>query len=200
MTDMSNASSTLTLRVASAFEAARDGDAQATALLLNQYRGLIRRTLSERLGADLGKTRDLEDLEQDVAIRLMRSLDKHQWRGRKAFQQWLRLLARGEIVDQIREVQALKRGGDTPHTPLFEDAVGSARAGLETQADQAKRLAWLQAKLDALPFNYAQAIILSTLGHTYSEIGVLLGVSAEAARKLVSRGKAKLLEGDIPET
>ena len=71
---MSDASSTLTVRIASAFEAARDGDHQATALILNQYKGLIRRTLHERLGDQLGKTRDIDDLEQDVAIRLMRSL------------------------------------------------------------------------------------------------------------------------------
>ena len=117
---MSDASSTLTVRIASAFEAARDGDHQATALILNQYKGLIRRTLHERLGDQLGKTRDLDDLEQDVAIRLMRSLDKHEWRvGRKAFQQWLRLLARSEIVDQLREVQAIKRGGNAPHSSLM---------------------------------------------------------------------------------
>ena len=196
---MSDASSTLTLRVASAFEAAREGDPKATALLLSQYRGLIRRTLTERLGESLGKTRDLEDLEQDVAIRLMKSLDKHQWRGRKAFQQWLRLLARGEIVDQIREVQALKRGGDAQHSPVYEEALQSHNAGLETQADNARRLAWLQTRLDQLPFNYAQAIVLSTLGHSYQEIGDLLEVSAEAARKMVSRGKAKILDDGLPK-
>ena len=191
---MSDASSTLTVRIASAFEAARDGDHQATALILNQYTGLIRRTLHERLGDQLGKTRDIDDLEQDVAIRLMRSLSKHEWRGRKAFQQWLRLLARGEIVDQLREVQALKRGGNAPHSPLTEEMVSAERPGLETQAEQARQLAWLQSKLDALPFNHAQAIILSVVGHSYPEIGDMLGVSAEAARKLVTRGKKKLLD------
>ena len=193
---MSDPSSTLTIRIASAFEAARDGDNRATALILNQYKGLIRRTLRERLGESLGKTRDLDDLEQDVAIRLMKSLDKHQWRGRKAFQQWLRLLARGEIVDQIREVQALKRGGNSPHSPILEDALSSLNPGLETQAEHARQLAWIQTKLDALPFNNAQAIILSVLGHSYPEIGEALDISAEAARKLVSRGKKKLMDDD----
>jgi len=196
---MMDASSTLTRRVASAFDAARDGDPQATTLLLNQYRGLIRRTLAERLGGNLAKTRDLEDLEQDVAIRLMRSLDKHEWRGRKAFQQWLKLLARGEVIDQIREVQALKRGGDAQHAQIYEEALQSPQPGLETQADHAKKLLWLQSRLDALPLPQAQAIILSTLGHSYAEIGSMLEVSAEAARKMVSRGKAKILDDGLPQ-
>ena len=190
---MSDASSTLTVRVETAFEAARQGDHNATALLLTQYRGLIRRTIAERLGQQLAKTRDLEDLEQDVAIRLMKSLDKHEWRGRKAFQQWLRLLARGEVVDQIREVQALKRGGDAPHSSALEESLPGNKPGLETSADRHRQLHGLQAQLDALPLNYAQAIILSVVGHTYPEIADILDVTPEAARKLVSRGKEKLL-------
>ena len=39
----------------------------------------------KRLGDQLGKTRDIDDLEQAVAIRLMRSLSKHEWRGKKHF-------------------------------------------------------------------------------------------------------------------
>ena len=190
---MSDASSTLTVRVESAFEAARQGDQNATALLLTQYRGLIRRTISERLGQQLVSTRDLEDLEQDVAIRLIKSLDKHEWRGRKAFQQWLRLLARGEVVDQIREVQALKRGGNAHHSTAVEESLPANKPGLETSADRQRQLDILQTQLDELPLNYAQAIILSVLGHTYPEIGLILDVTPEAARKLVSRGKEKLL-------
>lgn len=190
---MSEASSTLTVRVESAFEAARQGDQNATALLLTQYRGLIRRTISERLGQQLVSTRDLEDIEQDVAIRLMKSLDKHEWRGRKAFQQWLRLLARGEVVDQIREVQALKRGGNAHHSTAVEESLPANKPGLETSADRQRQLDILQTQLDELPLNYAQAIILSVLGHTYPEIGLILDVTPEAARKLVSRGKEKLL-------
>ena len=56
----------------------------------------------------------------------MRSLSKHGGEE-KAFQQWLRLLARGEIVDQLREVQALKRGGNAPHSSLTEDIVSAER-------------------------------------------------------------------------
>ncbi|MEC9466013.1 MAG: sigma-70 family RNA polymerase sigma factor [Myxococcota bacterium] len=174
--------------------AAIAGDAEARQALLQRYRYFIRRAVLDFRNTPGARQRDeTGDLEQEIAITVLENISEYQWHGRKAFHAWLRKLAKGELIDRYRYHHAAKRdvNRDTGHTAL--DAKVAGGPGAETRADQQERMEQLQRLLDRLPTTQAQAVMLFHIGHSHQEIGEILDCSAEAARKLVARGRARLV-------
>ena len=174
--------------------AAIAGDLQARQLLLERYRYFIRRAVLDFRNTPGARGRDdTGDLEQEIAITVLENISGYQWHGRKAFHAWLRKLAKGELIDRYRYQHAAKRdvARDTGHTALAAQAVQGP--GAETRADERGRMEQLQSLLDRLPTTQAQAIMLFHVGHSHQEIAEILDCSPEAARKLVARGRARLV-------
>ena len=174
--------------------AAIRGDAHSRAWLITRYRYFIRRAVLDFRNSPSSRHRDdTMDLEQEIAIAVLENLSEYEWQGRKAFHAWLRKIAKGELIDRYRYQHAQKRNiaMDTGTNALHGHA--KQGAGLETQADVHQRFAALHELLDQLPAAQAQAIMLFHMGHAHKEIGEILDCSAEAARKLVARGRARLV-------
>ncbi len=171
---------------------AASGDREAQAALLGRYRYFIRRAVRARLGASLRGREATSDLEQEVALEVLRSLAGHEWRGRGAFVAWLRRIAADEVIDVARYHAAARR--DPRRETELTDALARPTAATSPEAwiDERRRLRDLEVMLDALPDAQAKAVVLFYQGHSHAEIGEVLGVSAEAARKHVARGRAKL--------
>jgi RNA polymerase sigma factor (sigma-70 family) len=167
------------------------GDRDAQEALLTRYRYFIRRAVRARLGPALRGRESTSDLEQEVAIEVLRSLARHEWRGHSAFVAWLRRLAADEVIDAAR-YHAAQRRDPGRETPADERLAGRPRASPESWLDEARRMHELEQLLDTLPDQQAQAVVLFYQGHSHAEIGAVLGTSAEAARKHVARGRAKL--------
>ena len=174
--------------------AAIAGDKEARQTLLERYRYFIRRAVLDfRNSANARERDDTVDLEQEIAMTVLENISGYQWQGRKAFHAWLRKLAKGELIDRYRYQHAAKRDAalDTGASALNVHIQGGP--GAETRADEQGRMGQLQALLDQLPTAQAQAVMLYHVGHTHAEIGEILDCSAEAARKLVARGRARLV-------
>ena len=180
--------------------AAIRGDAKSREWLITRYRYFIRRSVLDFRNSPSSRHRDdTMDLEQEIAIAVLENLSEYEWQGRKAFHAWLRKIAKGELIDRYRYQHAQKRNiaMDTGTHALQSHPKGGA--GLETQADVHQKFATLQELLDQLPAAQAQAVMLFHMGHAHKEIGEILDCSAEAARKLVARGRARLvtLKGEV---
>jgi len=170
------------------------GDRAGQQELLERYRYFIRRAVRERMGEALRAKEATVDLEQDVALAIIRSLAGQRWQGRAAFMGWLRQVARGEVIDTARYHQAARRES-AREAPLDEGRAVPARApepSPESRIDLQRQVQALERLLDALPAHQAQAVVLFYQGHSHAEIGLVLGCTAEAARKHVARGRAKL--------
>ncbi len=174
--------------------AAIRGDAPSRTWLINRYRYFIRRAVLDFRNGPVRHRRDeTVDLEQEIAIAVLENLSEYEWQGRKAFHAWLRKIAKGELIDRYRYQHAQKRNiaMDTGTHALGAHQLKGP--GLETEADVQKRFAVLHKLLDQLPATQAQAVMLFHMGHTHKEMGEILDCSAEAARKLVARGRARLI-------
>lgn len=186
--------STLSEEIEPIVAAAIQGDAQARQTLLTRYRYFIRRSVLDFRNAPASRQRDdTTDLEQEIAITVLENLSEYEWQGRKAFHAWLRKLAKGELIDRYRYNRAQKRDAALDTGTGALQAHGQSGAGLETQVGMKQRFETLHQLLDQLPSAQAQAVMLFHMGHAHKEIGEILECSAEAARKLVARGRARLV-------
>jgi RNA polymerase sigma factor (sigma-70 family) len=172
------------------------GDAVARAALFARYWPVIRQIVRACRYRMTGATRlreTTQDLEQEVAMEVLQALPKQRWQGRQAFKAWLHKLAAATIVDAQRYNLAQRRDQRIETGVERADLLSPPAASPESAVDDSRRIATLVQLLDRLKPQYAGAVMLHHLGYTYAEIGELLGCTAEASRKLVSRGEAKLV-------
>jgi RNA polymerase sigma-70 factor (ECF subfamily) len=134
------------------FAAACSADAAALEALLDHVRPI----LLDRLRALLpGYLRDevAEDLAQDTLLLVAEKITSGevQWRGREAFEAWLRLLAEGKHSDWWKHVTALKRDfrRDRHEQPGVSGDVGWLE-GAARDSETPSRLAVRQEREDAL--------------------------------------------------
>jgi RNA polymerase sigma factor (sigma-70 family) len=174
---------------------AAGGDQRALAELLERYWPFIRTIVHRRkqaMGAALGWREQTEDLEQDVALRLLRELPKHEWRGGGALRAWIAKLVSAEVVDVNRYHRAKKRDRAAETGLEAADAVPLRTRSPETKADDHERAAQLKQALATMKPKYSEAVILHQMGYSQAEAGDILGCTEEAARKLTARGLSQL--------
>lgn len=191
---------TLSETVESLVAAAAAGDRGAQQRLLNEYWPVIRQAVrgrKTRLHPKLAAREQTQDLQQQVAIKLLANLGKHEWQGQSAFTAWVRKLADMEVLDTYKRHAADKRAA-AAETQITEPDGNKAGRGAgpspETEADQKARLDSLLGQIEQLKSEYATALLMYHMGFSHAEIGETLACSSEAARKLVSRGRVALLK------
>lgn len=129
---------------------------------------------------------DADDLEQEVHIRLWRALERDRIGAFNA--SYIQRIVLTTVVDAIR------RHSVRAAEALPEDEQGATtealveRRGPEQRAGETERMAVLMRCLHELPPRRRQPVSLHLQGFGFPEIGELTGVSAESARKLVTRG------------
>ncbi|MEE8409994.1 MAG: sigma-70 family RNA polymerase sigma factor [Myxococcota bacterium] len=176
---------------------AASGDLVAQAELFELYWPVIRQIVRGcrfRFGADIRAREQTQDLEQEVALEILLALPKQRWQGRQAFKAWMRKLAAAKVIDRHRYHRAKRRDRRMETGIEGADRADNLQRSPESKADDQRRLEQLSELLDAIKPEYAGAVMLHHLGYAHAEIGEMLECSAEAARKLVSRGEAKLVK------
>jgi RNA polymerase sigma-70 factor, ECF subfamily len=180
---MTTAQTTITTKQAAELVArAQQGDQMAFATLYEQYRPLVYRFLRRRLdGADEA----VEDLTEDVFVKLYEKLDRYVERG-LPFTAWLYRIAHNQLVDYVRTLprqsaQSLDVVADVP-----EHQTGSEyRSVLDRQT--------LEPALARLTAEQRQAVQLRFLqGMSVAETAATMGRSEEAVKKLQARALANL--------
>ena len=158
------------------------GDQEAFATLYEQYRPLVYRFLRRRLdGAD----ETVEDLTEDVFVKLYEKLDRYVERG-LPFTAWLYRIAHNQLVDYVRTLprhtaQPLDLIADVP-----EHQTGSEyRSVLDRET--------LEPAMARLTAEQRQAVELRFLkGMSVAETAAQMGRSEEAVKKLQARALANL--------
>ncbi len=161
---------------------AQQGDQQAFADLYEHYRPLVYRFLRRRLD---GTDEVVEDLTEDVFVKLYEKLDRYVERG-LPFTAWLYRIAHNQLVDYVRTLprqtaQPLDMVADIP-----EHQTGSEyRSVLDRQT--------LEPALARLTPEQRQAVELRFLqGMSVAETAATMGRSEEAVKKLQARALANL--------
>jgi RNA polymerase sigma factor (sigma-70 family) len=192
---MSDTTNTSSAQLEALVRAAALGDIPARDELLRRYWPLICKVVRERknhMPRALRLREETQDLEQQVAIRVLREIPKHEWQNSGALAAWIRRLADAEVIDVHRYHKAQKRDRGAEDELVTGEQPARQTRGPETRMDQQAKVDALEAALDKIKPEYANAVRLNALGYSHPEIGAILGCTPEAARKLVARGLSKL--------
>lgn len=150
--------------------------------LIRQYSGLIRAKLH---GTDRSLTpADLDDLEQEVRIRLWQTLKRERVLEQPA--SLIRRLVLSVAVDASRRVQA--RGGKHAHVGLEAQEELTGSTDLVELADFQARIEQVEVVLRGFEADRARVIRLYLAGFTTDEIGRLMAYTEAKARNMLYRG------------
>jgi RNA polymerase sigma-70 factor, ECF subfamily len=142
---------------------------------------------------------EAEDLTQEVFLRVDRGLPD--FKGDSKLSTWIYRIATNVATDRIRS-RSSHEGRFGKAIPLDEqllansvDLTGDKNPSLEKQAMREEMSACVQGYIDSLPEKYRVPVTLSEIGGlSNKEIAEALGVTVEAVKIRLHRGRAKLKE------
>lgn len=163
-------------------------------VILEEYGGWLRRTLARLCPVDLGI--QVEDLEQEVAMRLWRALERETEIDHPA--SFLYRVAATATLDAMRRARArrtkqqdaLEEEDETAASRQLSDPGPSP----ERTAQQNQLLAAAEDLLRELPPDRRRAVRLYLRGFNAAEIADLTGWTEPRARNLLYRGLSALRE------
>jgi RNA polymerase sigma-70 factor, ECF subfamily len=165
--------------------AARDGDRQAFAGLVERY-GRPIYSLAYRM---LGNAEDAEDAAQETFLRAYRSLRAYDFR--RPFSTWMLSIAAHHCIDCLRRRRAVVSLDDAPSwRQVPSDGIDPDRAAED--ADEAERI---EAGLLALPDDYRLVLVLRywhDLG--YSDMASVFGETESAIKSRLHRARRQLAD------
>jgi RNA polymerase sigma-70 factor (ECF subfamily) len=167
----------------------RQGDADAWRSLVRQFHEPLRR-LAYRI---LLNAEDTEDVVQDSWIRIMRALPRFD--GRSSFQTWA---AKIVVRQALTRAQSRKPEMSVEDPGIF-DSGGSVGSGPSRIAvDEARRVETrldIEAALIRLsPEDRAAVLLHFAEGHTFREVGQIMGIPQRTAADRAYRGLRQLQE------
>jgi RNA polymerase sigma-70 factor (ECF subfamily) len=169
----------------------KEGDSDAFTGLFDKYRSRLAVLIHYRLGQDLRRFVDVDDVLQETLIRAYRDIGRFDYRSPGSFMNWLARIAEHVLADlarsegrQKREVNLVRfRSDSNPGGPEPVDSMTPSRIFRESEALQS-----LIRELDRLPEEYRIVILLAKIeGLSTREIAERLGKSGEAASLLLHR-------------
>ena len=191
-------------------QAAAGDDLAAQQLLLLHHHRLLT-IIARKIPSDVASLIAAEDVCQEAYVVAIRDLDQFERRDERSFFNWLGTIAERKLIDAIRALRALKRGGgrkalDLPISGdassmimLLEQVAVHERTPSRSAADH-ELAAALQDALANLSEDYQTALRGRFIdGLTAAEIGTRMGRSEGAVLKLCERGLQQLAVrmGDI---
>ncbi len=180
---------------------AQDGDRRALEDLFSRYLPRIRQIVALRTGRKLRQMLELDDIVQEVLLKLLRGLDRFDANSEGSFRHWLARCAECEIVDRARHLDRKKRGGgqirrfaDCDSRLLRSSIFHDDDAATPSELAQADELAErIEDELLAMSEHNREVIILRAVcGMSYSEVAQELGIEPVSARVAFSRAIDKL--------
>jgi RNA polymerase sigma factor (sigma-70 family) len=159
-----------------------DGSEAAFTALVQRHLPLVRATALRRVGGDAHAA---DDVAQQVFVALARKAPS--LRGHATLCGWLYLSTHHATADWVRREQRRKQREATAHSMQLADSSSDA------SADAARLRPLLDDALVSLKPEEREALVLRFFsGRTFAEIGDVLVLSEEAARKRVDRALEKL--------
>jgi len=169
-------------------QAVAAGDMAAFEQLIERHQTLVVGTIARMLGSNS----DVEDLAQQVFLRVWRSASRYVPRAK--FTTWLLKITRNLVFNEMRRtkrqahvpIQPEAQGEDLP---IKDESVQSpAESLLERELQQA-----IEAAIIELPETQRMALILRRYeGRSYEEIGEILELSVPAVKSVLFRARTEL--------
>ncbi|HEU4389005.1 MAG TPA: sigma-70 family RNA polymerase sigma factor, partial [Blastocatellia bacterium] len=165
-------------------ERVQQGDKQALSDLFQKNIRRLAVLVHYKMSPDLRRFADVDDVVQETLLEAYRDIDQFNYRKPGSFLSWLARIADHVIVDLARSQGRQKRAAElvrfkSESNPLGPDpAVSSTPSRILAEKEN---VALLIAKLDRLPDNYREVILLAKVeGLTTQELAGRLGQSRES--------------------
>jgi RNA polymerase sigma-70 factor (ECF subfamily) len=177
-------------------ERVKQGDPEAFSQLFEKYRSRLAVLIHCKLGSNLRRDADVDDVLQETLLRAYRDISRFDYRAPGSFMSWVARIADHVLADMARSQNRQKRAGE--HVPFRSE---SNPAGPEpadyhtpsrifTENESLRRFVDL---LERLPEDYRRVILLAKVeGLTTSEVAERLEKSNEAASLLLHRALRRL--------
>lgn len=189
--------------VASWIDLARGGSREALGRLLEGCGQYLMAIGSQELQRDLHAKVAASDLVQETFLKAHCSIQSFQGTTEAELLAWLRKILMNSLFNYSRQFRRTEKRDVSRESPLEADwsrvgLTGYLPADVKSPSRCAidnEEVRWLDIALQRLPEDQQQAIRLRTqLGFSFADVGLQLNRSAEAARKLWSRGIERLQE------
>jgi RNA polymerase sigma-70 factor (ECF subfamily) len=176
--------------------AARAGSPEALGRALEACRDYLLRIAQHELGPDLQAKGGASDLVQETVLDAVRDFAHFQGKTEAELLQWLRRLLLNNLADFTRQYRDTAKRQIEQEVRLEDDDSSAERGGGLAAAwpsPSGEAMANEQAEairraVERLPDDYRRVIVLRyQKERSFEEIGELLGLTANAARKLLLR-------------
>jgi RNA polymerase sigma-70 factor (ECF subfamily) len=166
------------------------GDTTAFEQLIERHQALVAGTVARMLGSNS----DVEDIAQQVFIRVWKSAGRYVARAK--FTTWLLKITRNLVFNEMRRAkrhphQPVQIDPDADEMPLKDDATATPDASL-LQAELQKAI---ENAITLLPDTQRMALVLRRYEElSYEEIANVLDLSLPAVKSLLFRARTELRE------
>ncbi|MHC4136610.1 MAG: sigma-70 family RNA polymerase sigma factor [Planctomycetota bacterium] len=179
---------------------AQAGNKEAAAELVRSFEGPVRAAIRRRLGTDLRRRVDTDDIFQSTILASLDELSGFRYQGEKEFVAWLAAVAERRIVTAARRHRAAKRDVRREHPALEANGIAGDRTSPTQGAVRAEVTEDIQRAVDRLPALERRAVELHAYeGLGFGELARRLGLTDKhAARRLFQRALKRM--GDLIES
>jgi RNA polymerase sigma-70 factor (ECF subfamily) len=187
-------------------ERVRGGDTDAFRELFERYHHKLALLIHYKLGEGLRSALETDDAVQETFLEAARDLARFEYRSPGSFYRWLAAIA-GHVLEDAARHQARRKRDGGKRVPLRS---ASQPGGVEPVDPgltptrilfAQERMRELMARLDALPAQYREVILLAKFeGLTTPEIAARLGKQREQVALLLHRALTRLRTGGEGET
>lgn len=178
------------------------GDEDALKSLLEEVGALVRHTIATRIPSKWQSLLSEDDVMQQTYADAFRGITRFVPLGSGAFQAWLSSLARCNLLDAVKMLEAEKRGGNHRKVDAvgsndtyvdFFDVLSSSGTSPSRNVGRAEVNTLVQELVAALPDVYRTAVQMYDLdGAPISEVANALGRSPGAVHMLRARAHDRL--------
>lgn len=177
----------------------KNGDNEAFSQLFQLYHHRLAVNVYYRMSPQLRALHEVDDILQEVFLIASRSIDQFTYRSPGSFMAWLLRIADHVIVDSARHENREKRRAEevlrfrSESNPGGPDPIDSKTPSRLFAQEEALQV--LLKKLDALPPDYRQVILLAKFeGLTTQESAEQMGKSRETVALLLHRAVKRFRE------
>jgi RNA polymerase sigma factor (sigma-70 family) len=179
-------------------EKAQSGDEEALSRLFAKHRRRLAVLIHYKLSSQARQFCDVEDLVQETHLRAFRDIGRFTYQSPGSFLRWLSSIADHAIIDRMRYQNRECRAGEEVPFRSASNPAGPEPADTKTPSrllGEQQAVDRLLARLDLLPEDYRQALILAKIeGLTTAEMAERLGKSREAVALVVYRALKRFRE------
>jgi RNA polymerase sigma-70 factor (ECF subfamily) len=179
-------------------ERAANGDAEALSRAFEKHRRRLAVLVRFKLGPRTRKFADAEDVVQETCLRAFRDIGHFSYQSPGSFFRWLSAIADHVIVDRVRYRNRECRAGEEVRFRSETNPLGPEPADTATPSRllaQREAIERLLDRLDALPEEYRQAILMAKIERlSTAEMAERLGKSREAVALLTYRAIKRFRE------